>query len=296
MNLMRTHFEDSWFDPRGLSRNDLGAGPGNSAYRWRPLEWESGGKHYVNERTVGVQQTAWTFVAYCRRRLAPPLRALFWFAPDDSATAVRIPLFGGVTRIPPSYGSRVGQEPAAAVSYAVDADAYTMSMDSAFWVFNLVANVAYGERYREVMPLVRARVAEYQGRLFAAAAKTEARAAALLDAGNQSAALELITEFGVASGEQMTKDWRAFWMFLFSRTRDGFTVTAPRLPKCKPGQRTGCTSRPIPEATASGYSREWYANMIADKENAAHYAVPEMDEATMAANQRKVRIMDKGDW
>jgi dipeptidase len=50
MNLMRTHFEGTWFDPRGLSRADVGAGPGSSPYRWRPLGWQSGGKAFVNER------------------------------------------------------------------------------------------------------------------------------------------------------------------------------------------------------------------------------------------------------
>ena len=35
---------------------------------------------------------------------------------------------------------QVGQVPAAAVDYGVEADAYTMSMDSAFWVWNLVMN------------------------------------------------------------------------------------------------------------------------------------------------------------
>ena len=53
-------------------------------------------------------------------------------------------------QVPPSYADLRGQEPAAAVPYAVKADAYTMSMDSAFWVANLVANLAYGNRYREV--------------------------------------------------------------------------------------------------------------------------------------------------
>jgi len=28
------------------------------------------------------------------------------------------------------------------------------NLDSAFWVYNLVANMAYGERYRDVYPLV----------------------------------------------------------------------------------------------------------------------------------------------
>ena len=53
---------------------------------------------------------------------------------------------GGATRIPPSYGDRAGQQPGAAVAYAVDADAYKMSMDSAFWVANLVANLAYDHK------------------------------------------------------------------------------------------------------------------------------------------------------
>merc|ERR1712072_905340 len=103
MNLMRTHFEGTWFDTTGTLRSDVGAGPGNSAYRWRPLLWESDGKKYVNERTVGVQQTAWAYVAQSRSWLPAPIRALFWFAPDDSATAVRIPLYGGATKIPPSF-------------------------------------------------------------------------------------------------------------------------------------------------------------------------------------------------
>lgn len=34
-----------------------------------------------------------------------------------------------------------GQDPAAAVPYAVQSDAYNMNMDSAFWIYNLVANI-----------------------------------------------------------------------------------------------------------------------------------------------------------
>lgn len=57
MWLMRTHFEGTWFDNTGLVRPDVGAGSGNSPYRWRPLSWSdsSTGKKYVNERTIGTQ-------------------------------------------------------------------------------------------------------------------------------------------------------------------------------------------------------------------------------------------------
>lgn len=63
MWFMRTHYEGTWFDNTGTVRPDVGAGAFSSPYRWRPLEWQLEGKTYVNERTVGTQQTAWHFVA-----------------------------------------------------------------------------------------------------------------------------------------------------------------------------------------------------------------------------------------
>ena len=62
-----------------------------SPYRRRPLVWRSGheGHAFVHERTVSVQQTGWTFLAISRPSMPPPLRALLWWAPDDSGTAVR---------------------------------------------------------------------------------------------------------------------------------------------------------------------------------------------------------------
>ena len=41
--LMRTRFEDTWFD----ERKDVGSGPYHAEYRARPLLWKSGGKQYV---------------------------------------------------------------------------------------------------------------------------------------------------------------------------------------------------------------------------------------------------------
>ena len=122
------------------------------------------------------------------------------------------------------------------------------------------------------------------------------RAAKLIAAGKDAEAVELVTAFGVTTGEKMTVDWREFWMFLFARVRDGFTVTPPTLPTCKRGERKGCTARPVPQAAQSGYSDAWYARIVANPENAAHYAVPPeamANEASRAANLRKVLRMDK---
>jgi hypothetical protein len=145
MVLMRTHFEGSYFENRGIVRADIGAGPGHSPYRFRPLVWknDADGNSYLNERTVGTQQSGWAFVAQSRGWLPPPIRALSWFAPDDSSTSPRVPTYGCVTRIPPSFGSRVGQIPGAGVPYAPLADSWTMSLDSAFWIWNLVRALSH---------------------------------------------------------------------------------------------------------------------------------------------------------
>eukprot|EP00750_Incisomonas_marina_P012629 INCI17126.2.p1 GENE.INCI17126.2~~INCI17126.2.p1 ORF type:complete len:622 (+),score=107.48 INCI17126.2:144-2009(+) len=299
MQLMRTHFEGTWFDNEGIITDDVGAQSGNSPYRWRPLTWTSGGSGYVNERTVGVQQTAWTMLAQSRASMPDPMKALLWFAPDDSSTAVRTPLYGGAAAIPPSFGDPIGQEPGAAVSYGAKGDAFHVSLDSAFWVYNLVANAAYGERYKDVYPLIQERIAQIQGYYFDEVAKMDQEASDLYKK-DPSAAVAAITKFGVESGQAITKAWLEFWMELVARTRDGFTITASKGKLCDVSapvdQLKGCFSRLDPVATTSGYSDAWYARMIANPANKAKYHVPAGQEPTISEESlRKVAIMEGKD-
>ena len=246
-----------------------------------------------------MQQTGWAYVAQSRSWLPEAMRALFWFAPDESSTAVRIPVYGGATQIPPSFADPLGQDPAAAASYGVKADAYKMSMDSAFWVWNLVANMAYGERYADVYPVIQDRINMHQGRFFDAVDAMDKKAAALFKAGQTEAAVDAITTFGVQTGEQMTKDWRNFWMELFARFRDGFTVAAPALPTCDRAkqERSNCTARPVPDAAATGYTDAWYQRIV-DDDTEHHYAVPKQHvhpegSRLHALDARKRLRMDK---
>merc|ERR1711871_42587 len=303
MEAMRTHFEGTWFDNRAVVHNagavderiDVGAGPGSSPYRWRPLTWKaSDGRSFVNERTVGVQQTSWAFVAQSRDWMPAPFQSLFWFAPDDSSTAVRIPLYGGITKIPSSYGGTQGQDPAAAVSYAAPGDAYNfVSMDSAFWIYNLVADLAYGERYSTVYPLVQAEIHKYQNRFFEQVAAMDTQLIDTYKKQGADAAVAQATAYCVQTGDKMTADWRSFWMFLFSRVRDGFTTQKPTLPTCKPGQRKGCTSRTVPNCEATGYDSQWYDRIVSDPANAKHYGVPAASADQSALNEHKIMRMNK---
>lgn len=53
MNSMRDHLESTELD----MRKDVGAGPFNRPYRWRPLRWEVEDETYFNERATATQQT-----------------------------------------------------------------------------------------------------------------------------------------------------------------------------------------------------------------------------------------------
>lgn len=130
MNFMRDHLEGTPFD----MRKDLGAGPFGSPYRWRPLEWKvSDDPHaptYCNERATATQQTGFVFVAESRKGLPDPIGGIFWFGVDDAATTVFNPMYCGITEIPECFREGNG-------------DLLTYSPTSAFWLFNLVANMCY---------------------------------------------------------------------------------------------------------------------------------------------------------
>lgn len=275
MELMRTRFESTWFDMSGTDRDDVGAGAGNAAYRRRPLSWQSGGKGYVNERPVGVQQTAWNFVAAVRPRMPPPLRALQWWAPDDSASALRVPVYGGATRVPYNFRDPVGQDPAAATPPTIpapQADAYRMSMDSAFWVWNLVAAFSYGNRGAQAYERIYKALVDTQSRLLARADKADEEALGLWETGDEHGAVEHATSFMDAAGADAFERWTQLFYELFASYRDGFSFGEADLPQCGPGETKGCTSRYVPHADEDGYSDEWYARIVRDGDNAEHYS------------------------
>mmetsp|Transcript_13013 Transcript_13013/g.18186 ORF Transcript_13013/g.18186 Transcript_13013/m.18186 type:complete len:163 (+) Transcript_13013:166-654(+) len=148
-----------------------------------------------------------------------------------------------------------------------------MSLDSAFWIYNLVANMAYGDRYAEVYPVIHEKVIKFQQILMEKASEVERKAAELYKE-EPGAAVKLLSEFVAETGDSVTREWREFWMYLFARFRDGFTVEAPELPQCKGDQKKACTSRSIPNVKQTGYQADWYARVVSDGDNEKHYGIP----------------------
>ena len=288
IRLMRARLEDSWFDPRGLLRADVGAGPGHSPYRARPLTWrdEASGRTFANERTVSTQQTAWTFVAASRAWMPAPARAIQWWAPDDSGTSLRVPVYGGATRAPFHFADAVGQAPGAAatVTPGVDApvaDALHPSLESAFWVWNLVSSLAYGERAIDVAPALSRELETRQARLLRDAEAADARFLALGKSSHEKKSVaETVTAFVEKAADDAFHEWRDVFLSLFAATRDGFAFSASAAPRCPPppAPRTpGCTSRLVPSARGGGDDAQWRARVAADGDNAAHYEVPKKE-------------------
>ena len=123
MALMRDHYEGTDYDmTRGLD-----AGPFGTPNRWRPMTWTVDGVEYSWERPISTQQTGFSFVSQSRSWLPDAVGGVFWYGLDDTFTSVYVPLYAGITRVPPSFA--VGR---------LDGFAW----DSAWWVFNFVANYA----------------------------------------------------------------------------------------------------------------------------------------------------------
>jgi hypothetical protein len=101
------------------------------------------GKEFLNERAIATQQTGFVFVSQSRERLPGPIGGLLWFGVDDAATNVFMPVYAGLREVPKSLDVRT-------------ATLHRFSWDSAFWIFNWVANQTYA-RYSDMVQDVRRR-------------------------------------------------------------------------------------------------------------------------------------------
>lgn len=126
MNLMRDHYEGTAMD----MTQDVGAGPFHLPYRWRPMDWDYNGKHYIHERAISTQQTGFSFVAQCRGWLPNKVGGILWFGVDDTYSTVYCPMYCGLTQIPVCFEEGNGSMS-------------QYSETAAFWLFNRVTNFCY---------------------------------------------------------------------------------------------------------------------------------------------------------
>jgi len=202
MNLMRDHYEGTSMD----MTKDLGAGPYQWPYRWRPMSWEVDGQKYIHERATATQQTGFSFVGQCRSQFPDAFGGILWFSVDDAASSCYVPMFCGITKIPESFREGNGSM----VEY---------SPTSAFWTFTKVSNYVY-TRYNSMIKHVNEKQDKWEnlsineiGYLephYMEALKTEPKRAE-----------ELLNSFSNKRAQEVVNEWNKLFEYLLVKYHDG---------------------------------------------------------------------------
>jgi dipeptidase len=199
--LMRDHFEGTEFD----MTKGLDAGPFGSPRRWGPLTWKIDGVEYAWERSVSMQQTAFSAVTQSRARLPDAIGGLVWLGLDDSCTGCYLPFYCSLESVPKSFtGGSIDR----------------FSWDSAWWLFNVTANYAYG-KYSYVMPEIRAAQKDIESNLLAIQPAVEKTAAELYKT-NPKLATRYLTDYSNMHTELTVSRWRALFEHLVMKYNDGY--------------------------------------------------------------------------
>jgi dipeptidase len=225
MSLMRDHFEGTEFD---LSKG-VGAGPFCLPYRWRPLSWKVDSVEYINERATSTQQTGFSFVAQARSWLPNPIGGVLWFGVDDTYSTVYAPMYCGIKQVPKSYAVGTGSF-------------NQFSWESAFWVFNWVANFTY-TRYCDMIQDVQKVQRELEGQFLANQPQIDQAAQELYQRAPQLAA-DYLTNYSIQQGNMVVERWKKLGEFLLYKYLDGNVKT-----------ELGAVTHPP-------YPQEWYKRIV----------------------------------
>jgi dipeptidase len=132
---------------------------------------------------------------------------VYWYGLDDTYTSVYVPLYAGITRLPESF--TVGR---------LD----HFSWDSAWWVFNFVANIA-NLKYSYMIEDIQAVQRELEGSFFRMQPVIESTAVALAESQPDLLA-EYLTQYSVGQAEEVVRRWRELGEQLLTTYNDGYVA------------------------------------------------------------------------
>ncbi len=236
MNLMRDHYEGTSMD----MTKDLGAGPFQCPYRWRPMGFELDGHTYIHERATSTQQTGFSFVAQCRSWLPDKVGGILWFGVDDTYSTVYCPMYCGITEIPECFRQGNG-------------DMVTYSETAAFWLFNRVTNFVYS-RYSDMIKDLQ----QVQDRLETSYIKDVQKFDDRAKQNDGEALTQLLNDFSGRQAKRMMKEWDQLDKFLLVKYMDG------NIKKEKDGkfERTATGNAAFP--SQPHYRQEWQRMIVKD--------------------------------
>ena len=199
--LMRDHYEGTDYD----MTKGIDAGPYGCPNRWRPIEWMVDSIEYAWERPISTQQTAFSFVSQSRSWLPDRVGGVYWYGVDDPYTTCYVPLYCGIDTIPRSFtvGS-LGK----------------FSWESAWWVFNFVANYA-NLKYSYMLPEIQAVQSEIEGNFLRLQPWVE-NTAVDISTFHPELLTHFLTNYSVTQAEQVVSRWRELGEHLITKYNDGY--------------------------------------------------------------------------
>jgi len=242
-SLMRDHYEGTPYD----MTKGVDAGPYGTPNRWRPITWrpnsvDTTGPEYAWERPISTQQTGFSFVSQSRGWLPDKIGGVYWYGVDDTYTTCYCPLYCGINAIPESF--TVGKLGA-------------FSWESAWWVFNFVANYA-NLKYSFMLSEIQAVQSDLEGtflRLQPAVEKT----ALDLSESDQELMTRFLTDYSVMHAEQVVDRWKTLAEHLLTKYNDGYVKDENGRPKER------------------GYPEGWLRKVVEARPH--QFRLPEVDTA-----------------
>jgi dipeptidase len=232
-SLMRDHYEGTDYD----MTKGIDAGPYGSPLRCRPMNWTVDSIDYAWERPISTQQTAFSFVSQSRDWLPDQIGGIYWYGVDDTYSTCYFPLYCSISSIPKSY--TVGK-------------LNDFSWESAWWVFNFVANFA-NLKYSYMIQDIQTVQKELEENFLNMQPIIEKTAIELLKT-DAKLATQYLTDYSVSHAENVTARWRELGELLIAKYNDGYVQDSTGRPKEK------------------GYSEEWLREVL--KSRPAQFHLP----------------------
>jgi len=203
MNVMRDHFQGTDYD----MTKGFAAGPYGNPYRWKPLFFKVDGDttRYGWERPISTQQTAFSFVSQSRSWLPNEVGGLFWYGVDDTYSTCYIPLYMGMTHPPKSLAK---------------GNIFEFDWNSAFWVFNLVSNYAYG-MYSYMIEDIKLVQNELESYAINLTPYIDKMATEILK-NDKALAATFLTNYSVNTAENTVQRWKDLGYYLFAKYNDRY--------------------------------------------------------------------------
>ncbi|MEI6752809.1 MAG: C69 family dipeptidase [Paludibacter sp.] len=231
---MRDQYEGTEFD----MTKGIAAGPFGSKLRCSPLTFKVDSVEYVHERPTATQQTGFTFVAQMRSWMPDYIGGILWFGVDDAATSLYVPMYCGINRVPECFRPDNGS----LLEY---------SATSAFWIYNWVANYAYG-KYSYMYQDIKKVQSKWESDFSALVPAIDKVAIGM----SEVEARGFLTEFSVTQAENSTNAWKKLGEYLLVKYMDG------NIKKEKDGKFVQNEAHIPPGIIRAGYPEEFLRKMI----------------------------------